>query len=300
MKPLITLWKFCRPHTVIGSVISILTLYVIVQSITHTPHIFYLIIALCIGITCNIFIVGINQVADIHIDKINKPYLPLPSGELTLPQAKWIVIIALSVSLILALIVSVYLFLIVAMAAGIGWAYSMPPIYLKKHHVTAALAIATVRGILLNAGGFLVFNYLVNNTMEMPQNVKILTLFIIAFSIVISWFKDLSDVAGDKQYNIKTFAIQYSSKTALIIGNLLVALAYIFTILMKYRDHQNSVIVSRETYILLYGHILLLGLFVLNAFSIQLTAIASIRKFYVRFWWFFFAEYLLYLIAYVL
>lgn len=299
MKPLITLWKFSRPHTIIGSVIGIFTLYCIVCENQQAQCLSYLVMALSIGITCNLFIVGINQIADVKIDIINKPYLPIPSGALSVGQAKGIVLVALFISLGLALFISPYLFGIIALAATIGWAYSMPPFYLKQHHVTAALAITTVRGVLLNAGGFLVFNFLVNNSLEMPENVKILTLFIIIFSIVISWFKDLSDMEGDAKYNIKTFAIQYSPSVALLAGNLLVGLAYVFTIYMKYLDFTLSVVPSTDTLILLYGHTALFVLFVINAFSIKLGEHSSIRKFYKRFWWFFFAEYLIYLLAYV-
>eukprot|EP01041_Mallomonas_annulata_P000227 gene227-412_t len=211
----------------------------------------------------------INQIADVEIDKINKPYLPIPSCVLKLQQARVIVLAALVVCLALALCISLYLFAIVALASAIGWAYSMPPLYLKKHHITAALAITMVRGVLLNAGGFMVFNYLVNNSLVMPQNVKILTLFIIAFSIVISWFKDLSDIKGDTQYNIKTFAILYTPKTALIVGNTLIAIAYLITIYIKCLEYFESKNPLIQTKILLYGHIILLVLFISNAFSIK-------------------------------
>lgn len=298
MNALLTLWKFSRPHTIIGSVISILTLYYIVCEKHETQSISYLAIALSIGVTCNLFIVGINQIADVNIDKINKPYLPIPSNILSLQQAKYIVIIALLISLGLALYISPYLFGIITLAMTIGWAYSMPPFYLKQHHVTAAIAITVVRGVLLNAGGFLVFNYLVNNSLEMPENVLILTLFIIVFSIVISWFKDLPDIEGDAQYNIKSFAIIFSPRFVLITGNLLVSMAYIFTIAVKFAELFLSNVETFETKVLFYGHIILLILFLCNAVTIKLREHSSIKIFYKRFWWFFFAEYGLYLLAY--
>lgn len=300
MKQLVILWKFSRPHTIIGSVISIYTLYMIVYDKHASINFTYLLMALIVGISCNIFIVGINQIADVEIDRINKPKLPIPAGVLTKKEAKVIVISALLISWVISFLISPYLFFIVLLATAIGWAYSMPPLYLKQHHLPAAFAIATVRGVLLNACGFMVFNYLANHTLEMPKNVKILTLFIIAFSIVISWFKDLSDMEGDSKYRIRTLAIIHSPKVALIAGNLLVICAYIFTIYMKYFDLSNPNISSFETSVLLYGHILLFVLFVMNAFSISLETHQSIKLFYKRFWWFFFAEYLLYLIAYTL
>ncbi len=298
MRGLISVWKFSRPHTIIGSIISICTLFYIIYDQQKIHALSYLTMALIIAVTCNVFIVGINQIADVKIDKINKPYLPIPLGLLSVQKAKIIVCSALLISLGLAVFISPYLFGIVAIAAVIGWAYSMPPFYLKQHHVSAALSIAVVRGVLLNAGGFLVFNYLINNSLEMPENVKILTLFIIVFSVVISWFKDLPDIAGDAKYNIKTFAILYSPKVVLITGNLLVGFAYLFTIGMKWFDYAQTENPSSETKVLLLGHFILLGLFILNAFFIRLTEHQSVQKFYKRFWWFFFAEYALYLLAY--
>ncbi len=298
MRSLTALWKFSRPHTIIGSVVSICTMYMIVCEKSETTHFLFLSLALIIGVSCNIFIVGINQIADVELDKINKPYLPIPAGDLSSAQAKIIVCSALFISLALAFYIMTYLFLIIALAALIGWAYSMPPFHLKKHHITAALSITTVRGILLNIGGFMVFNYLVNHTLELPQDVEILTIFIIVFSIAISWFKDLPDVEGDREFNIRSFAIIYSSRAALITGHTIVGVAYLFTIIMKLLEYTSSTVRSFENSVLLYGHIILFILFIINAFYIKLSRHESVKKFYTRFWWFFFAEYALYLIAY--
>lgn len=298
MKSIRILWKFSRPHTIIGSIISIWTLYLIIYRQHGIFDIPYFVMALIIGISCNVFIVGINQVADIDIDKINKPDLPIPSGLLKVSEAKLIVASALFISLTTALFVSPFLLLIIGLATFIGWAYSMPPFHLKKHHLPAALAIATVRGVLLNAGGFLVFNYVINHELQMPKNVFILTIFVTIFSIVIAWFKDLPDIAGDAKYNIQSFPILYSPKTTLILGHLLVGSAYLFTIYVKYIDFLHSEIQSSQTKVLLYGHIFLIILFILNAFFLKINQHVSLKNFYKRFWWFFFAEYVLYLAAY--
>ena len=298
MKTVVTLWNFSRPHTVIGTIISTLTLYLIICGNNKVQHLSLLLMALMVGISCNIFIVGINQIADVHIDKINKPYLPIPAGALSIQNAKIIVYTALFFSLSLSFHISPFLFLIIFLSAAIGWAYSVPPLHLKKHHLSAALAITFVRGILINVGGFMVFNYLVNKSLTLPENVKILSAFILVFGIVISWFKDLSDMEGDSTYSIKTLAIVYSPRSTFIIGSLLIVLIYLLTIFLKYLDFINSVIPSFQIIVLLYGHIFLLTLFIINSFTIDLRNQTSVKKFYKRFWWFFFAEYLLYLTAY--
>jgi homogentisate phytyltransferase/homogentisate geranylgeranyltransferase len=298
MKRLAILWRFARPHTVLGSVISISTLYVMVVHGSGAQHFLLLAAALVIGISCNVFIVGINQIADVEIDRINKPGLPLPAGDLSMAQARRIVVASLCISLGVAAFISPWLVGIIAFSNGIGWAYSMPPLHLKRHHVTAALAIATVRGVVVNVGGFLVFNHLVNGTLELPRDMRVLTLFIVAFTVAIVWFKDLPDVEGDARHGIRTMAILYSPSTALYAGHLLVGAAYLVTIAAEFAGIRSSAVPAVKDLTLLLGHVLLLVLFILNALSIDLADKGSVRKFYQRFWLFFFAEYVLYLLAY--
>lgn len=297
MKALHTLWNFSRPHTILGSVISIFTLFIILCENNRAAHVPLLLLAIIAGIACNIYIVGINQIADVDIDRINKPWLPIPSGALNLKQARLIVYAALVISLALSLYMTFYFFVIILLSALIGWAYSMPPFFLKQHHLPAAIAISMVRGILVNAGGFIVFNRLVSHHGPMPENLLMLTLFITVFAIVIAWFKDLPDVKGDNYYNIKTFAILYSPATAFITGHLLVAAVYVFTIYRMSGSYAENA--SGKASILFFGHIFLLVLFMLNSLSVKLNFHASVRNFYKRFWLFFFAEYLLYFIAYI-
>ncbi len=47
--------------------------------------------ALVPALLMNICIVGLNQLYDVEIDRVNKPYLPLASGELSEQQGRWIV-----------------------------------------------------------------------------------------------------------------------------------------------------------------------------------------------------------------
>ncbi len=299
MRSLVSLWKFSRPHTVVGSVIGILTLFYIVCEKQESLSISYLLLALGVGVSSNIFIVGINQIADVEIDRVNKPFLPIPSGIMSLLRAKMVVAAALSISLTLSLWTSPYLFAIIGLASVIGWAYSMPPCHLKKHFLGATLSIVIVRGVLLNLGGYLVFNHLVNNSVDLPNDVLILTIFIVLFSMVISWFKDLPDISGDSQFNIKTLAIEYTPKLVLILGSFLVGLAYMFTILLKWIEVERLDFLSFRNGVLLFGHITLVALFITILFFVDLADQRSVKNFYKRFWWFLFAEYALYLFAYV-
>ncbi len=295
----LTLWRFGRPHTVIGSMVSITTLFVILCDRAGSMHWALFASALVIGVACNLFIVGINQIADLEIDKINKPELPLPAGDLTIRQGWAIVLTALGLCLTLALIISPWLFGVVGLAALIGWAYSMPPFHFKRHHLPAALAITTVRGVLINLGGFIVYDHLVNGTVVIPMPVWVLTGFIIAFSITIAWFKDVPDVQGDARHGIRTLALTYSPRVALITGHVVVGSAYVLIIMAFALYGAGDSCRPSCAHILLWGHVLLFALFLTNGASLVTGRSRSVRAFYMRFWIFFFAEYVLYLIAYL-
>ncbi|MEZ4804674.1 MAG: homogentisate phytyltransferase [Bacteroidia bacterium] len=292
-KAALILWKFSRPHTIIGSVVSISALYAMVAE-NESEHLLLLLTALLIGISCNLYIVGINQIEDVELDKINKPFLPIASGELSVKNAKWIVYSSFIFCSILASILSPLLLAIVIISMGIGWGYSRPPFYLRKHHLPAALSISIVRGVMVNLGGFLVFQKLIYNTYKLNGDIIALVFFVVIFSVVIAWFKDIPDVKGDKLFKLKSLPILYSSKTVLNIGFGLVSSAYICCIV--YFGTQLERNFSRYD-ILFYGHIIVFFTFLTYFIKSNKSDEKSLRRFYKTYWMFFFAEYIVFLLA---
>lgn len=96
----------------------------------------------------------------------------------------------------------------VGMSLAIGTAYSLPPIRLKQFPFWAAFCIFSVRGAIVNLGLFLHFSWVLEQNRSIPITVWVLTLFILVFTFAIAIFKDIPDMEGDLQYNIKTFSIQ--------------------------------------------------------------------------------------------
>jgi homogentisate phytyltransferase / homogentisate geranylgeranyltransferase len=289
MKKIKLLWQFSRPHTIIGSVCSITALYIIACNGKNLADYGYLFaLTLVAALACNIFIVGINQLADVELDKINKPYLPLAAGTLSRRSALQIVYTALVVCLVAAWAASLFYFLLICSILLIGIAYSLPPLYLKQHHLPAALAITLVRGLLVNVGIFLHFQKAVQGVYTLPGYVVCIAVFIMAFSIAIAWFKDLPDTEGDRQYDVKTLAVVYSKKNALRGGTILVAAAYIFVL------YWSFFYAPFNRYFLLLSHAVLFVLFLVNYSRVQLNDTVSVRAFYLRFWVFFFAEYIVF------
>lgn len=293
-KSLQTLWHFSRPHTIIGSFISITVLWMMAiektEYILNLPLLFW---TLWVGISCNIFIVGLNQIIDINLDKINKPKLPLANGSLTVKGAYRIITISLIMTLLLSFYTSLILGWLIVLILLIGIAYSVPPVQLKKHHLPAAIAITTVRGLLVNLGMYLHFLYAsgIVTLEQISQNpfalityqIWMLTCFVVAFSIAIAWFKDLPDTEGDKKFRFQTLAIVYSPKMALYGGVVMVGLAYVLTIFWSFS--------AGSTFLSLFHVITAFG-FLTNVWFVDLKNDKSVTRFYMIFWVFFFLEYI--------
>src|SRR4051794_35282911 len=135
------LWRFSRPHTVIGTAVSVAGLFAIcIDSLTGVDagraafHLFWVLVAALAG---DVFIVGINQITDVDIDRVNKPGLPIAAGDLSIERAWWIVAAAGVIPLALALTQGTLELAAVAAALLVGTAYSVPPFRLKRFALVA-------------------------------------------------------------------------------------------------------------------------------------------------------------------
>ena len=279
------LWKFSRPHTIIGSTLSIIVLFLLQGGSVFT-HWYILVVTLVSGLACNLCITGLNQVIDVELDKINKPELPIASGELDANSAKKIVLASGIIALVAAALLHWLLLLLIVVILFLGIAYSLPPIQFKKHHLPAALSITIVRGVLVNLGMALHFSGMLENTYSIEPVIYPLTLFISAFSLAIAWYKDLPDRAGDAHFGYRTFPLLYSPKIALYLGAVLVTAAYAWCIFWSYQESES---------LLLFSLSVLCLAFLIHVRTVRLDDQTSVKRFYKLFWVFFFATYLSFL-----
>ncbi len=287
-------WKFSRPHTIIGTSLSVLALFLIALSTQNSVLLNWeLLFGTLIACLCgNIYIVGLNQLEDIAIDKINKPHLPLASGEFSLKQGQWIVGITGILALTFAAALGQWLFLTVIVSLAIGTAYSLPPFRLKQFPFLAALCIFTVRGVIVNLGLFLHFNQGLTGKAQLTPVVWLLTLFILIFTVAIAIFKDVPDMEGDRQYNITTFTLLLGKSTIFHLTQWIVTFCYL-GIITAGIFHLPGI----NSWLLIWFHIGLLSLLWWRSRQINLDEKTSIASFYQFIWKLFFLEYLLFPLA---
>jgi homogentisate phytyltransferase/homogentisate geranylgeranyltransferase len=283
MKALKTFWEFTRPHTIIGSAVSLTALYLLaVREWEFSPFFFW---SLASALLCNVFITGYNQLVDVNLDRINKPELPLPAGDLSIRNGQIIAYGSLILSLLIAGFTSWYLLLLIALISILGFIYSWKGVYLKKRHQTAALAIIIVRGVLINLGFFAIYS----GGFSLPAEIWTLTLFVVLFSAGIAWFKDIPDVEGDAQIEIGSLAIKRGATKAFSAGVWLLGLAYTsaaFTpFFIDFSISSGAVITI--------GHAILGIVFLSLASKTNPLDKKQIKRFYLSFWVLFFLEYCL-------
>lgn len=283
--------RFSRPHTVGATLLQVSGLFLLAGAAGAPTGAGLLrwLAALAAALAANIYIVGLNQLADVEIDRINKPRLPLASGELAGRQARRIVAGAGLLSLAVAASQSSYLLLTVALAMLIGTLYSLPPLHLKARPAWAALSIAFVRGVLVNLGLFAHFHGLFRPAAPVPWlPLAALAAFFFGFGLVIALYKDIPDLRGDRAFGVRTFTVRLGPGAVFRAGRWLLTAFYglpIAAALLR--------LPAADGVVLLLSHLAIVGLFWARSRSVNPANPQAITSFYLFLWSLFYLEYVM-------
>lgn len=235
------LWRFSRPHTIIGSALAIPSIHFLaapsLSAVYAIPTIVSILYAMLPSLLMNLYITGLNQITDVDIDKVNKPSLPIAAGDLSISTAKKIVTISLITSLMLGvahpILGSQGLNVALWGSAILGTAYSLEPLRLKRFPILAAFCIVAIRGAIINAGFYAhamtaafgrqtsVLGCLMND-----QKCAMSSLFFAIFGIVIALMKDVPDAMGDAQYNIRSFTVRMGQRNVFLSMRRLITVSF--------------------------------------------------------------------------
>jgi homogentisate phytyltransferase/homogentisate geranylgeranyltransferase len=282
--PALVLWRFGRPHTLIGTTLSIVGLYLIAAAENDAAGgVGDLLATLIAGLTVNIAIVGVNQLTDVEIDRINKPFLPIAAGELSPAAARVIVAACTVIPLAMALTQGAIETGAVAAGLAVGALYSLPPFRLKRFPVAASLCITGVRSLVVNLGVYWHF------AGDISPPVWALCLFVLPFSFAIAVLKDVPDLEGDRQFSIHTFTVRLGAQRVFGIGLAALALAYGGMIVLG----PWLLAGYAQPVVLVGGHLAAAALLWYWARQADPRDRAGFTRFYMRVWALFFLEYAL-------
>jgi homogentisate phytyltransferase/homogentisate geranylgeranyltransferase len=277
------LWRFSRPHTIVGTALSVAGLYAIAVAEHAATDAADLLATLVAALAVNVSIVGVNQITDVEIDRVNKPYLPIAAGDLSLAGAKAIVAVATVVPLAMALTQGAAETIAVAAALAVGAVYSLPPARLKRFPVAASLCISGVRSLAVNLGVYAHF------APHIAPPVIALCAFVLPFSFAIAVLKDVPDIEGDRRFAIRTFTVRLGPERVKAIGLTALVAAYLGMAgpgaLALRHDAQPAVMAA--------GHLAALAILCVWARAADPCDRSAFTRFYMRVWALFFLEYVL-------
>ncbi|KAK4782693.1 hypothetical protein SAY86_007067 [Trapa natans] len=288
-------YRFSRPHTVIGTALSIVSVSLLaVEKFSDFNPMFFggLLEAVVAALMMNIYIVGLNQLFDIEIDKVNKPYLPLASGEYSIGTGVTIIISSLVMSFWLGWVVGswpLFWALFISFILGTAYSVNLPLLRWKKYAVVAAMCILAVRAVIVQLAFFLHMQiHVYGRPALLSRPLIFATAFMSFFSVVIALFKDIPDMDGDKVFGIRTFTVRLGQKRVFWTCISLLQMAYAIAIALGLI---SPCLWSKVVTVM--GHAVLASILWARAKSIDLNSKVAITSFYMFVWKLFYAEYLL-------
>jgi geranylgeranylglycerol-phosphate geranylgeranyltransferase len=189
--------QLVRIHNVIGSALSALMGY-LVASEWHIIPVRMIVSSLVVALIAAGGYV-INDVYDVEIDRINKPYRPIPSGIVSLQTAKNLAYATSITGILLSLILGIFPALVALITVILLFEYAVS---LKKSGLIGNLIVALTSALSAFYGGLAYF------TGNWLYFVSIPTLYIFFFTLSREFIKGIEDYEGDKANNVRTLAVR--------------------------------------------------------------------------------------------
>lgn len=288
-------YRFTRPHTIYGSALGVISVSLLaVQSPTDFTSTFFvgLLQALIPALLMNVYIVGLNQIYDIDIDKVNKPYLPLASGEFSVTTGITLVTICAALSLAMGVVVGsepLMWALTVSLVLGTAYSADAPFLRWKRSAVAAASCILAVRAVVVQLCFFLHMQASVlGRTAALTRPLYFAMGFMCFFSVVIALAKDIPDVEGDKVFGIMSFSVRMGQKKVFWMCVALLQSAYAAAVVFGLT---SATLWSKVAMGL--GHTALAAILWFRSQNVDLKSRSAIASWYMFIWKLFYAEYLL-------
>jgi chlorophyll/bacteriochlorophyll a synthase len=169
---------------------------------------------------------AVNDWFDRHVDAINEPHRPIPSGRIPGRWGLAIAVIWTGVSLAVATLLGPWGFGAALLGLALAWAYSAPPLRLKKNgwwgNAACGLSyetLAWVTGAAVMVGGAMP---------AMPSLVLALLYGIGAHGIMT--LNDYKAIAGDRQMGIRSLPVQLGPLRAAQVASAVMALPQVVVI----------------------------------------------------------------------
>jgi chlorophyll/bacteriochlorophyll a synthase len=167
----------------------------------------------------------INDYCDRHVDAINEPNRPIPSGRVPGRWPVWIALIGSAISLALAAALGPWVLIATCVALFCGWAYSSPPFRFKRSGWLGPLVCAlSYEGLSWFTGASVMAGGLPTET-----NLVILLLYSLGAHGIMT-LNDFKAVEGDRTTGLRSLPVTMGVRGAALFACSVMALAQIAVI----------------------------------------------------------------------
>jgi chlorophyll synthase len=169
----------------------------------------------------------INDYCDRHVDAINEPGRPIPSGRVPGRWPIWIALAGSAISLALAATLGLWVLLATCVALFCGWAYSSPPFRFKRSGWLGPLVCAlSYEGLSWFTGASVMADGLPSNT-----TLTILLLYSLGAHGIMT-LNDFKAVEGDKATGLRSLPVTMGVRGAALFACGVMALAQLAVVAM--------------------------------------------------------------------
>ena len=173
---------------------------------------------------------AINDWHDRHVDAINEPHRPIPSGRIPGKWGLYIAIIWTFLSLLVAYALGTWVFISGIIGLALAWAYSAPPFRLKRNgwwgNAACAFSyegLAWVTGAAAMLGGALP-----------PAPVLLMAFLYSAGAHGIMTLNDFKAIKGDSEMGIRSLPVIHGAAGAAWIASAIMAIPQVVVILLLF------------------------------------------------------------------
>jgi len=204
-----------RPINVVISFISIFVAALVCGGIQPWQHVLFACLA---GAFITAGANAINDYFDIDIDKINKPYRPLPSGWVTPSQTKVFALTMFLIGLFFGLLINRYAFLVTIIFSVLLYFYSA---VFKRKMILGNFVVSLSTGFAFIFGGIAIGKI---------ENAIFPAIFSFLMHFGREIIKDIEDVHGDSMHQADTLPVLHGVKPAQVLVSVIFILLMGITI----------------------------------------------------------------------
>ncbi|XP_020219181.1 glycinol 4-dimethylallyltransferase-like [Cajanus cajan] len=284
---LIAFYKLSIPQAIFTRTLSTISASLLaVEKLSDISPLFFIGVlqAMIPFLFLDIYVTSVNQLFDIEIDKINKPYLPLASGEISFKTGVIVGASCLTLCICFGWIIGSWPLiwgLLFCLFVWTAYSIDVPLLRWKKHPLLAALCMIVTWAFIFPISFFYhMQTFVFKKPANFPRSLIFNVVFVSIFSVGMSLCKDIPDIEGDKTFGIYSLPARIGLKRVFWICVSLFEIAFGVALLMG-ATSSSSLWIKIVTGL---GHAVLASILWFKAKSVDLRHNASIASFYFFIW----------------